>query len=1022
LSKYILKLTLFLFFFLTVLPLMTLSYAQQETEQIPFKPISIQLESQNQNQGKLTLDLSFTNPNSIVYRSAYYTVKLQSPDIAKTTTIQGQPTTEFTQGPLINFSTSDKFDLNANELKKVSLNLEVGTALASGKYKLQVSIFSDADNLIGGLAKEISLDGSGTFLSLSKCVLVVNKIEYDPIIGPNIAPKEPLFGKCLVSNPSNSSVTVFSEAEYAVNSVADKTKNQFFSDKTPITIGSRSSKSVNFPLPPLEIPQVYESLSYLKDEQGNMMSPRVAFRWIVGGESSLIRSIDLDKSEYKSGEVARVTVGADPSMDLYWRGGGPIQHFGKMTASSSAFVTPEIQGTPLTDPTISVSIKDQNGNICGTNDQKVTIDPNQNIWPDQVINVSINKDCQNPSVLAKVLNNGKALASKEVKVPVLVSPDQQSAPKNVWWIIGLLVVLVAVVAGIIYKKKKTNSQPPKAPISPPENTSSSAAATKTLTAIIVSATFFGLAHSNLTLPGVFSLSLIKTTYAATEVNAGTPVSVHYEGISAFRRGQPCPGPVWTATNPQPQGDDGQGGCVLGIVSGHDETNFTFLDTQNQIVYENGGFTVPISGQFKGYGCGNSKIGLIVRAYINGSSENVKINGGTSKAIFDNLGSNGGGSGTDFTQNLTITSVEENFCGPKNIKIELIPYIKHAGIVASDKVEDQLLTAADVAGWNEITYNNRKNCGSGDSCFGVLQKSNIPTASCLACNLSCESTDQCLGNTDGCTECRSNESGQKVCQPPTLACNATCSDSKDCAGNKEGCTSCEPNAQGTGKVCAVPPACGVGCERDDQCAGAVKDGCTVCAPNESGKKVCQVPFDEGACKCDGFNALNLQNPSNSNFQFEAFGKVEGGNVKSAQIKSIQFQMTKSTKSNPNSGTIIASSDPLTPEIVSSTDQKVRYRSAWSVTPPAFDPNGVYRVFANIKCARKNVADSGLENILGSVSYSSDNNLLYDRELNYSPIRLAQTQGNLQLGTLEDGYFTKITETDSCRFIRFEYGQY
>jgi hypothetical protein len=736
----------------------------------------------------------------------------------------------------------------------------------------------------------------------------------------------------------------------------------------------------------------------------------------------LIRSIDLDKSEYKSGEVARVTVGADPSMDLYWRGGGPIQHFGKMTASSSAFVTPEIQGTPLTDPTISVSIKDQNGNICGTNDQKVTIDPNQNIWPDQVINVSINKDCQNPSVLAKVLNNGKELASKEVKVPVLVSPDQQSAPKNVWWIIGLLVVLVAVVAGIIYKKKKTNSQPPKAPISPPENTSSSAAATKTLTAIIVSATFFGLAHSNLTLPGVFSLSLIKTTYAATEVNAGTPVSVHYEGISAFRRGQPCPGPVWTATNPQPQGDDGQGGCVLGIVSGHDETNFTFLDTQNQIVYENGGFTVPISGQFKGYGCGNSKIGLIVRAYINGSSENVKINGGTSKAIFDNLGSNGGGSGTDFTQNLTITSVEENFCGPKNIKIELIPYIKHAGIVASDKVEDQLLTAADVAGWNEITYNNRKNCGSGDSCFGVLQKSNIPTASCLACNLSCESTDQCLGNTDGCTECRSNESGQKVCQPPTLACNATCSDSKDCAGNKEGCTSCEPNAQGTGKVCAVPPACGVGCERDDQCAGAVKDGCTVCAPNESGKKVCQVPFDEGACKCDGFNALNLQNPSNSNFQFEAFGKVEGGNVKSAQIKSIQFQMTKSTKSNPNSGTIIASSDPLTPEIVSSTDQKVRYRSAWSVTPPAFDPNGVYRVFANIKCARKNVADSGLENILGSVSYSSDNNLLYDRELNYSPIRLAQTQGNLQLGTLEDGYFTKITETDSCRFIRFEYGQY
>jgi hypothetical protein len=376
------------------------------------------------------------------------------------------------------------------------------------------------------------------------------------------------------------------------------------------------------------------------------------------------------------------------------------------------------------------------------------------------------------------------------------------------------------------------------------------------------------------------------------------------------------------------------------------------------------------------------------------------------------------------------------------------------------VEDQLLTAADVAGWNEITYNNRRNCGSGDSCYGVLQKSNLNTVSCLACNQSCESTDQCLGNVDGCVECRPNDSGQKVCQPPPLACNATCSDSKDCSGNKEGCISCEPNAQGTGKVCAPPPACGTGCvrndqcagstkdgctvclpnntgsgsvcskppacgvtcERDDQCAGATKDGCTVCAPGADGKKICQEPFDEGACKCDGFNALNLQNPTNSNFQFEAFGKVEGANVNKAAVKSIQFQMTKSTKSNPTAGTVIASSDVLTPQIVSSTSDKVRYRSTWSVTPPAYDPNGVYRVFANIKCDRKFASKSASLNQTLGATYDSDSNQIVEKELNYSPVRLAQSNNNLELGTLSDGYFTKITETDSCRFIRFEYGQY
>jgi hypothetical protein len=168
-----------------------------------------------------------------------------------------------------------------------------------------------------------------------------------------------------------------------------------------------------------------------------------------------------------------------------------------MTASKSGFVTPEIQGTPLTDALISVSVKDGSGNVCGTGEKKVTIDPNQNIWPDQVVDVAINQDCKNPIVVAKVLNNGKELASKEVKVPVLVSPDQQSSRKNFWWIIGLVVILVAGVAGIIYKiykKKKNNPQPPKTPVSPTEKTSSSTVATNALSAIIISATFFGSAH------------------------------------------------------------------------------------------------------------------------------------------------------------------------------------------------------------------------------------------------------------------------------------------------------------------------------------------------------------------------------------------------------------------------------------------------------------------------------------------------------------------------------------------------
>jgi hypothetical protein len=237
-----------------------------------------------------------------------------------------------------------------------------------------------------------------------------------------------------------------------------------------------------------------------------------------------------------------------------------------------------------------------------------------------------------------------------------------------------------------------------------------------------------------------------------------------------------------------------------------------------------------------------------------------------------------------------------------------------------------------------------NCDGKTPCFTNLER-DFSCGPPPACNQPCGTNFDCEGALNGCTQCRPNPEGQTVCQPPPPACDAACASDRDCFGGLNGCTACVAGQ------CRVPPACGVSCSRDDQCAGAVKDGCSVCAPGANGVKVCQEPFDDGACKCDGFNALNLQNPANSNFQFEAFAKVEGANVNKAGVKSIQFQMTKSTKSNPNAGTVIASSDLLTPQIVSSTTDKVRYKSTWSVTPPAYDPNGVYRVFANIKCDRK-----------------------------------------------------------------------
>ncbi len=288
----------------------------------------------------------------------------------------------------------------------------------------------------------------------------------------------------------------------------------------------------------------------------------------------------------------------------------------------------------------------------------------------------------------------------------------------------------------------------------------------------------------------------------------------------------------------------------------------------------------------------------------------------------------------------------------------------------------------------------------------------------ACNESCTSSSECEKSTSGCTACITNDAGTgTVCRPP-VACNSGCTRDDQCAGAvKDGCTAC---VAGT---CQKPPACNVSCTSSVYC-GTAKDGCTECAPDLSGKNVCQPPFNEAMCKCDGFNALNLKNPSSSQFEFESFAKVEGTDVSRAKVESMKFQIAKSSKSNPNTGTIVASSGEIVPEIVSTTGGKVRYRTNWKVNPPAYDPNAVYRVFSTIKCTPKTASISANldQNLLaaGSKLYSSETDRILGETVNFSSEKLVQN--NLQLDTLTDSYYTSIVETDSCRFIRFEYGQY
>lgn len=373
----------------------------------------------------------------------------------------------------------------------------------------------------------------------------------------------------------------------------------------------------------------------------------------------------------------------------------------------------------------------------------------------------------------------------------------------------------------------------------------------------------------------------------------------------------------------------------------------------------------------------------------------------------------------------------------------------------------------------------------------------------ACNVACTSNDYCLQAPDGCNTCMggtcqkcepkpaetrtlSCPPGQtgsitetrtyacpagswsewtatsNTCTPPP-ACGDSCTSDSYCFGAPDGCTSCIPNNSGTGKVCAPPPACGSSCVRDDQCIGdAARNGCTACVSG-----TCRIPpacgtacttkadcsgakdncseclegtcsdYNANMCKCDGIVA-DMSFPSNA-FKFEAFGKVEGGDVKKAEIADITFRMTKNNQ-------VIAKSNPITPEVVENSGSKLRFKAAWQTTPPAVDKNATYRLFADVRCKPKRITASngelasipqsepvfesaqqlppppGLQMIANVINYlfGKGSDLITKEALaqfSSSPTP-NQAESNLQLKTLN---FVKMLDTDNCRFVMWKYDE-
>jgi len=995
--------------------------------------VNVSLKISNTQNHTVSAIASFTNNSDKNFAKSYLAARLISPNGTKNlTTSTGQQISIDEPGQLIGYAQSNFFPVLSGNVITQDISIEYPAGITSGTYKLVVELLDQEGGSQGATSQDISLSGTDTFLEISdqNCSIQVGDITYSPMEGPIIGENQRGILTCIIVNNTGKVISAKPQISYAINSITqDKSKVYMLNPDSKLTITPGQTGKVTVTIPENLTPQVYEGLFVVLSNTDERISPIIPFRWIVSGPSARINNLDLDKSFYKKGETAKVSISVLPSMDLSWRGG---------SASNPGYT--ENAGTDLKDPRIFLKVFNGDKQLCGQKETSLPPTKEKIYWEDITVSIPLERECENPLVEAEVYEEGikepLAVASQEL---VTKGIEGKSTSKYMVWIGIVIGVLMAIIMGYIFwKRRHASSLPPNQPIKP--------IGTAIFLLISIASMFFvKQVYGQVFIP---LQGVSKPPVNSTDVNTKTATQKKYHD-----RKVGGPNPLQWA-NVRDFAENTTGG-----------------DSHVKVSADCRKIEVTVNGTASSdYMCSNWGPGIAIANFVDGvaATPSAISSALANKVIIPSLQivpsafNNSAAYGPHILNVYNVGTVE-----PKSVT-----YTLQLPNGLSDGVHTLLLQAGPsqttTHGSIDRFYSTLEqitdgpgqfpdfNCEGKSPCYIPL-KYTFTCGPPPACNSECSSDEYCKNASDGCIQCvpstASGSAGMR-CQPPpptltptpVLTCSKSCVTSNDCTKGSDGCPSCLPNAAGV-KVCqpapacnaqcfsseyckgapdgctscsggtCKAPACNISCDTNFECAGA-KDGCTVCKPDEAGKKVCQPKFSDKMCKCDGMDFSTAKGTTffpGDDVTFIAFGKVEGQDIEVADITSMTFSLYQSTLANPNKATRIAQSTAITPEIAANSGDKIRYKVSWNQKIPSTVPSGsLYRVQATIKCAPK-------PGVLGAATTASATDYYADlvRTIqgiirNTKTVLGEATQNNQQAKSFFPG--AKISEK-SCSIIKY-----
>jgi len=332
---------------------------------------------------------------------------------------------------------SEVVSLGENETKKINITYEAPKYL-KGKYVPVLNAKNgNALPLAISTLNEVTLDGQGDSLEVANCFLTV-KEDNDPqkkyeLLGRvDVEKNETLFGNCTVAGSFAQetalapTLTTFYRSSFGKEIRKDSLKE--------VVVKPGEKKEFQFPISIASDPQAYSGILVFADKNGNQISNKVEFHYVVRGLSATVQNIRLDKDAYEKGDIANA--------NLFW------------TGSADSFSSLRKESTTFDDGKIDIMIQSGAGQECGKINQTLARSSEEK---ELNFSIPISIKCLDPVLRISITDkDGNKLSNDVFNIkskPVETKVAAAKYSKNILFVIIFLLASLIAVLVFVFKDK-----------------------------------------------------------------------------------------------------------------------------------------------------------------------------------------------------------------------------------------------------------------------------------------------------------------------------------------------------------------------------------------------------------------------------------------------------------------------------------------------------------------------------------------------------------------------------------------